>query len=415
MQSWAVEIERMTTAARANAAFGPYCVTPKGSLLLPLEIPRVEKPGRWPVGEAPGWKSLILPDGTDHVQWLPLESDYFFRGEKPTASYAPSNHGLANTRVVGADALNLVLRGEAFPFCGRFFVLPQPTEFLMNSFEYHVADMETLGIFIGYRGHSERFPEVLTPSLYRAHKQPSKKKQREWMRRSRIASNVLKQRFFEHENKPLTELEALGILQHHCVIGPTDLVDLSFDLNVAKWFSLNQFINGGYQKKLFRESTDSRTAAAEASCVYTVAVRPIGATPLDGQTERFLSTGVTLNWWEGLESVSSERPKAEVPPYNLGPLWSEYPRRQKGFGLRGIYPGELDKFGSVLTVTEHLFHPIFFKTGWDRIGGPDFTIDRNSFAFDSDSSVVADFLFPEVPKWFKSAASEARHAVERLA
>ena len=104
-----------------------------------------------------------------------------------------------------------------------------------------------------------------------------------------------------------------------------------------------------------------------------------------------------------------------MPPYNLAPLWSEYPRRQKGFGLRGIYPGELDKFGSVLTVTEHLFHPFFFKNGWDRIGGPALTIDGKSFAFGDDSSGMADFLFPARPRWFETAASEAAHVVGQVA
>lgn len=412
MQSWATEIEQMTPSARARATFGPYCVTPEGSLRLPLEMLRRDAPNQWPVAEAPGWKTLSLPDGRDHVQWLPLGSDYFFRGEQPTAAFAPSTHGLANMRVDGLNALRSVLRGEAFPFCGRFFALPRSDEFIMNSFQYHVPNMDMLGLFVGYRGHSQRFAEVLTPGLFRANRQPSKEKHLDWMRRSKIASNLLKQRFLEHENKPLTDLEALGILQHHYVIGPTDMVDLSFDVNVAKWFSLNCFANGAYQRKFFRETTDPKKAAAETSCIYTVVVRSIGSIPLVGEAARFLTPGITLKWWEGLESLSSEPPKAEVPPYNLAPLWSEYPRRQKGFALRGIYPSDLDKFGSVLAVAEHPFHPIFFRDGWDRIGGPEFTIDGHRFAFDDDSSSMAAFLFPERPEWFEIAAAEAKRAVE---
>jgi FRG domain len=415
VQSWAIAIEQMPPAARAKAAFGPYLVTPEGSLRLPLEMLRVDGPSHWPVAEAPGWKTLALPDGSDHTQWLPLGSEYFFRGEQPLAAHAPSNHRLANIRVDGGDALRLVLRGEAFPFCSRFFALPQPDEFIMNSFEYHVPEMDTLGVFIGYRGHSQRFPEVLTPGLFRAHQEPSKQKHVEWLSRSRVASNVLKQRFLEHENKPLTDLEARGILQHHYVIGPTDMVDLSFDLNVAKWFSLNRFANGGYQQKVFREKTDARKAAEEASCVYGVAVRAIGSVPLDGEAAQFLTPGVTLNWWEGLGFLSSEPPKPKVPPYNLAPLWSEFPRRQKGFGLRGIYPGELDKFGAVLVVTEHPFHPTFFRNGWDRIGGPEFTIDGKRFALDDDSSSMAEYLFPERPDWFEATAAEAKGVVEQVA
>jgi hypothetical protein len=313
------------------------------------------------------------------------------------------------------DALGLVLRGQAFPFAGRFFALPPPEQFIINSFQYHITDMEPLAVFVGFRGHSERWPEVLTPGLYRAHKRPSKEKHLDWMKRSRISSNVLKQRFLEHDNKPLTDLEALGILQHHHVIGPTDMVDLTFDVNVAKWFSLNQFVGGAYQRKVFRETVDDRKAAREASCVYAISVRPIGSIQLDEEAAELLTRGVTLKWWEGLEPLASGPPKAETPPYNLAPLWSEYPRRQKGFGLRGIYPGELDKFGSVLTVTEHLFHPIFFKNGWDRIGGPEFTIEGQRFSYDTDSSSAAHYLFPKRPEWFDNIVSEVNRVVKELA
>ena len=78
-------------------------------------------------------------------------------------------------------------------------------------------------------------------------------------------------------------------------------------------------------------------------------------------------------------------------------------------------PGELDKFGSVLVVTEHSFHPTFLKNGWDRIGGPEFTINGQRFAFDDDSSSMAEFLFPARPKWFEKAATEANRVVEQLA
>jgi len=44
LKSWAIEIEQMIPSARARAAFGPYCVTPEGSLRLPLEMVRREDP-----------------------------------------------------------------------------------------------------------------------------------------------------------------------------------------------------------------------------------------------------------------------------------------------------------------------------------------------------------------------------------
>lgn len=323
----------MAGQARGRATFGPYLVTPEGSLRLPLEMLRVDGPGRWPIGEAPGWKTLDLPDGSQHVHWLALGSEYFFRGEQPTVAYAPSFHHLAGTRGGGLNALRHVLRGEAFAFSGRFFALPEATQFVMNSFEYHIDDMETLGVFVGFRGHSKRFSEVLTPGLYRAHQNPSKEKHADWMKRSRVASNVLKQRFLEHENKPLTDLEAAGILQHHYIIGPTDVVDLTFDVNVAKWFSLNQFVDGTYRPKVFRETREPKDAMKEASCVYTVTVRLIGQIELAGEAAKLFTPGVTLNWWEGLATPSSEPPKVETPPYNLARFGLSF---REGRGVLGF-------------------------------------------------------------------------------
>jgi len=51
MSSWALEVERMAPEARRNATFGPYLVTPEGSLRLPLEMSRVSGPRQWPVEE----------------------------------------------------------------------------------------------------------------------------------------------------------------------------------------------------------------------------------------------------------------------------------------------------------------------------------------------------------------------------
>lgn len=414
MSSWAVEIEKLSSAERKQAKFGPYLVTPEGSLRLPIEMLRVSGPNRWPIGAAPGWTKLTLPDDTRHQQWLPLGSEYFFRGESPKSAHIPQHMSSTNFMMNGADALNLVLTGQAFPFADRFFALPTAQGFALNSFKYEIPDMENLGIFIGFRGHTKRYPEVLTPQLYRAHKSPSKDKHAIWMKKSRIASNVLKQRFLEKESKPLTDLEAIGILQHHYVIGATDMLDLSFDVNVAKWFSLNVFADGDCKPKEFHETLDPIEARKEASCVYAVGVRPIGSISIAGEAARFLTPGIKLDLWEGITRTSFDSAGVETPPYNLAPLWSIFPKRQRGFGLRGIFPGEFDKFGSVVSVTEHLFHPVFYPNGWDSIGGPELTINDQHFPWDADSSLAREFLMPDEPEWFRNASSEACELAEHF-
>jgi FRG domain len=157
--------------------------------------------------------------------------------------------------------------------------------------------MEDLSVFVGYRGHSRRYEEIVTPGIYRKHNAPCKELHETWIRKSRIACNVLKQRFFETHGKPLTDIEARGILQHHYVIGPTDMLDLSYDLGVAKWFALNTLSNGRYSRRHFHETCDRQRAIDEAVFIYKVVVRAIGSIEVAGEAMRFLTPGVELKPW----------------------------------------------------------------------------------------------------------------------
>lgn len=371
-------------------------------------------PGTWPVAKAPGWKVLALPDGTSHRQWLPLGSEYFFRGEQPIAAYVPSMRPLADTRVEGLDALRAVLRGNAFAFDKRFFVLPS-SNYIMNSFVYHPDDMEGLSVFIGYRGHCRRFDEIITPGIYRKHNAPCRESHDTWKHKSRIACNVLKQRFLETQGRPLTDMEARGILQHHYIIGSTDMLDLSYDLNVAKWFALNTFAKGRYCKKLFRETSDIRRATDETVFIYKVVVRAIGGVEVAGEAKRFLTPGVELKLWDDLIGLDHLPDCTTTAPFNLAPLWSTYPKRQRGFGLRGLMPGELDIFGSILSIREYPFHPLLYEKGWDEIGGPHFEINGCRYSFEDDSSHEQEYLMPEHESWFTKMMSEIREIVNYVA
>jgi len=406
MTSWARTIASLSVQKRKTATFGPYLVDPDGALRLPIEVLRRSGLSTWPVGEAPGWKMLSLPDQTEHRQWLPFGSDYFFRGNQPTAAYAPTTHHLTSLQTGGLEALNLVLRGDAFPFASRFFTLPPDNSFLMNSFVYHLQDMENLSVFVGYRGHSRRFEEILTPGIYRQHNQPSKQKHDAWVVKSRVACNVLKQRFLDHEEKPLTDLEARGILQHHYIVGPTDILDLSYDINVAKWFALNTFSGGKYCRKVFIEMHDIQRAIEETAFLYKVVVRAIGCIEVAGEAKTFLTPGVELRPWDDLIGVREGAESTTTPPFNLAPLWSTYPKRQRGFGVRGIFPGELDKFGAILSVREYPFHPVFFADGWDEVGGPTLRINGHEYDYKDNSSIQQEYLLPPHEPWFAELIAE---------
>lgn len=413
---WAVEIQRMTPSERANTRrFSPYCVTPDGALRLPFEDIRRKGPRGWPVGRAPGWTKLTLSDGNEYSIWRPLGSEFYFSEqepqtfphERPFIVHVPPEARSSLASISSAELLNLVLRGEAFPFCGRVFILPKWEQFTMNSMQYHVENMESLAVFVGYRGQSKQYDEKLTPGLYRKRNSPSEAKQQEWILRSRVAGNILKQRFLENENKPLTGIESVGILQHHTVIGPTDMVDFSYDLNVAKWFALNEFTDGAYRQKEF-----DRSDGRHGSCVYTATVRVTGMIPLKAGDAEQIAPGVTFELWKDFGGLRGVPQQAAVPPWNLAPIWSEHAKRQKGFGLHGIGPGEVDAHGSILGVTEHLFHPTSHADGWDSIGGPELVINGQRFTFNQDSSHLAKHLFPEEPKWLKDTFCEIRRVVE---
>ena len=63
-------------------------------------------------------------------------------------------------------------------------------------------------------------------------------------------------------------------MQHHYLIGPTDLLDLTFDANVAKWFALNEWTGDGeYRPKQFVAVHSEEEALRSASRILMVVVR----------------------------------------------------------------------------------------------------------------------------------------------
>ena len=320
----------------------------------------------------------------------------------------PVHPGSSTLRVESYDdVLRALVERKAFAFCDQLFLLPDDErEFTLNSIRYHVEGKDPLPVFIGYRGQTGRHPETLSPGLYRTRNKPTRAANEQWVRKSRILGNVLKQRFFEKHNKPLTEIEAVGVMQHHYLIGPTDLVDLTFDVNVAKWFALNEWRKDReYRAKRF-VARSHEEALREASRILFVVVRPIGSVPLTEDEWRRSHTGLSPTIWEGY-AETEELTQFETPASNLAPLWSTYPKRQRGFGLRGIGPMDSDPNGAVLAAWEYLYHPDHFPDGWDRFGGPGLTLDGQVFAEGDDSAHLSQYLFPDPPDWLMATTEEA--------
>ena len=416
---WAFRIEQMKPLERAKSSeFNPYRVSPDGRLYLEIEaLWKNGRPEEWPRGRAPGW-SWIQIDGANHVRhWLALGSDIFGQSQSksiPVHGFKESDALKAKARLDEQGLSSALIQGKAFAFCNQVFFLPDEKEFTLNSFRYEVPDMDPLSIFVGYRGQTRAYPENLSPGLFRNRNSPTAKSRKNWIRQSRIVGNILKQRFFENKNKPLTDIEAVGIMQHHCLLGPTDLLDLTYDINVAKWFALNERQqHGEYQAKRFKTASSKEEASRDASRIVLIAVRTIGSMPIPKDVWDHLHTGLSADLWEGY-AESETVAQFETRPINLAPLWSEYPRRQRGFGLRGIDPMDADPHGAVVAAWEYLYHPCYFPDGWDRFGGPELTLDGRKFARGERSANLSEYLFPDPPRWFTEVKAELGWALQKL-
>ena len=407
---WALQIEEMDPLERANCCeFGPYLVTPKGRLCLPIEaIRRGERTEEWPRGQAPGWTRIRIDGATDERHWSALGSDFLFAESQSRSIpvHTVNRDARAGTTNNGGGLVRAVFQGKAFAFCNQLFLLPEETDFVLNSFRYHIRDMDPLSVFVGYRGQSQAYPEILSPGLFRTGNTLASKSSEDWGRQSRIVGNILKQRFLENENKALTDIEAAGIMQHHYLLGATDLLDLTFDINVAKWFALNEWqTRREYRKKQFVACTSEEEALCGASRIILIAVRSIGSMPIPKDVWDNLQIGIRSNLWDGYPEIETLS-QFETLPSNLAPLWSEFPKRQRGFGLRGIGPMDSDPDGAVLAAWEYVYHPHHFPDGWDRFGGPTLTLDGRTFERGEDSAGLSEYLFPDPPDWLIATKKE---------
>lgn len=418
--TWAEQIVTASEEQQHKMGFGPFFVH-LGQLSTLLDSitrsrhPNVTTPPfPWPIAPAPGWLTHRLNDDWSLTAWCALGGEWIFDapipGKKHTI-HVSSGCNLdrrANIAQRSRDPLQLIAAGEAFAFCDDLFIIPDES-FVMNSYRHDFPDRDPLSLFLGFRGHPCQYPEIITPGVFRAHNKPNEDREQRYRRKVCIASNLVKQAIFERENKALTNVQARGVLQHYGIIGATDVLDLTYDVNVAKWFALNVWdqATGSYRQKRFVED-DLDKAYDEHSLVYTVVVRAIGMDVAPEFAEELANYGrLTFAAWSG-GSLAREA-SIMLPPRNLSPLWSPRAERQSGFGLLGIGPRDYDGWGSVLAIYEHAFHPIFSANGWDRIGGPVLSINGKNFNWDDDTSVLSGHVLPEddeTIKWIRTKFSD---------
>jgi hypothetical protein len=417
--TWAESIENASESQQRGMVFGPYFVD-RGNLATIESLVRTPKsanvPTPWPIAPATGWVKHQLDADYSSQTWCAHGADWVFGppapGERCILHIWPKCNAERRASIVQRldQPFQLIATGEAFAYCDVLFVIPEEA-FVKNFYVCRLSGREPLTIFRGFRGHPRQYPEVITPGVYRAYNEPNEESARCYRRKVRIAANVVKQAVFERKDLVLTNLQARGVLQHYGIIEATDVLDLTYDVNVAKWFALNEFDSesGHYRSKSFVEHEDPDRAYDEHSVVYTVIVRAI-ETYLDPISSAELAKYRRLNF-EGWQHRHGDA----LLPRNLIALWSTRATRQSGFGLIGIGPREDDAWGSVLAIYEHAFHPTFSPHGWDRIGGPALVLGGQRYWWDDDSSNFSDHALPmddECIQWIRAKVIDLEYRLD---
>jgi hypothetical protein len=363
---------------------GPYIVNPKLRRLMLLgEIRAHPRSG---YTRSDGFQSPA-GSGTEYGRfWAGPGMLEMFRNRKVGYVRVPEGEDVVPPND-WADLWRIYTSGEGFPYEGDFYMLPR-TEYEQNTMTHHPPGKKPFSIFVGYRGQSHPYPNVLTPSAVRGLPPGDPTSYlRAYMTCEGYATDLLREAYFRLREQPLQDLQAIGILQHHKIIN-TSVLDLSYDLEVAKLFALVNLGEGNnVQVKSWRHEHDY-------SSVFKVIVRLLDR---DG---------------EPLELPAPYRGQLQLLPFNICPLSAvtDTADRERGFGAWGFGENDLDKFGTVLNITEWRYHPTSNPNGWDGIGGvPDARLLAESTWLERRRLLG---LAPE-PRWLEELELDIRRRVAR--
>jgi hypothetical protein len=321
---------------------GPYILSPKWRrLMLPGEIRDRPVSGYTPSDR---FQVLSGGGGEDRRFWAGPGMLEMFSRRRVGYVRVPDGEDVI-TPNDWTDLWRAYASGQGFPYEGDFYMLPHK-KYEQNTFTYNLPGRK-FSVFVGYRGHSHPYPNVLTPSVFRGLRPGDTEPYLEYKRREGYATDLLREAYFRLREQPLLDVQAVGILQHHKTIGDTDVLDLTYDVDTAKLFALIDLVDGNnIYPKSWRGEDDY-------SSVYKIIVRPLGGDD------------------PPLELPPPYQGHLQLLPYNIVPLSAvaETGDLERGFGAWGFGPGDLDNFGTVLNITEWRYHPTSNPHGWGAIGG----------------------------------------------
>ena len=260
--------------------------------------------------------------------------------------------------------------------------------FQRNSFTYERTPWGRLTVFVGFRGHVHPYSTVLTPSRLRTH--PPLKEYLAYKVMEGYAGDLLREGYYRHRGKELLDLQVRGILQHHKTIGSTDVLDLTYDTELARRYALHKQTGHPWPRK------SEPFKPGDYSSIHQVVVRLLGHSdePLPilfhGEQIRFA-------------------------PFNICPLESvtEYAQSDRGFGISHLGPEDNDPFGMIMNVTEWRYHPTEDPAGWRDLPAWQ-SHPRVRYSPSGEVLDTADLLGePPGLGWLKQLLSEIRWRVER--
>ena len=378
----------------------PFMLMPEtGKLLAPNEIyvrDRLVEPSK-------GWVECL--DG--RYRWCSPKSEEILFGNKIPKNITNPNEYSLNWLYSMLDWGNGFLFNECFyPIYPDMLELDEKENECDKNLMTHKYEDEdnSFNFAIAFRGHTKNHPSILTPGLFR--KTYSIDDSNAWVSKSIYVANIIKELVYREFNVILHDIEAKGILQHYGIIRPMDITDVSRDVNIAKWFALNEYDidKKQYNKKQFKERKSLLKAYNESSMIYQVIILQPPKVTLNKQQKE-------INIYQNFQPDVYDFP-ISTTLWNVMNKWSARPSRQKGFGLYGIRENDFDKYGVILSITEYAYHPIFNLSGWDLIGGYTMKISDKSYNATEDTSFLQEYLFPPENEWFLNLEKTIANNVE---
>lgn len=248
------------------------------------------------------------------------------------------------------------------------------------------ADRFPLRLSVGYRGCSRIYDYPFRPSAFRRFQ--TAEEAQGFDRLKKFVSNLIVEFLWCTSQTTINPHESESIIQHYKLLPWTYMVDVSYDVNIAKAFAAST-----------QAEAAIRTPALYKAVLYNMDYYDLGASMI--------------------ENLPFQRP-----------------RLQKAISLIALNGLMEDPTGVIVALTEHPFYYTHSGTSWDALGGSGFKVGGRSFASpvlpEADYEELHDLLYPREPDEvialfstigakvrsrldaFGLSASDARTVIERL-